>query len=266
MARVFLGRIARERGDAAAAFDRWIEALRLDPADKEAVGDADALVRGMRLDGWDSVAALDAALGRLVAACGDRTMRIIVRNNAAFRIREAVSSWTSRGRGRMQYLVPGAPPEAFAWMKRCATIYEEAVKEIPPEEEWDALPFGRRWVYAGVFNDAGLVRHYFREIQDLDRAEALYLCAFRITDGAYMDAYFYNLQFLYGFERPGNERRWLRLAATARDAILKEDPQAEGGYAPDDRKRAAAERDYERLRDTLGEKEADAAEAEALPR
>jgi cytochrome c peroxidase len=266
MARVFLGRIARERGDAAAAFDLWIEALRLDPADREAVDDADSLIRGMRLDGWDSVASLDAAMGRLVAACGDPYMRVVVRNNAAFRVREAVSSWTSRGRGRMQYLVPGAPPEALAWMKRCAAIYEEAVAEIPPEEGWADLPFATRWVYAGVFNDAGLVRHYFSETRDLKRAEDLYLRAFRITDGAYMDAYFYNLQFLYGFEAPGNERKWLRLAAAAKEAILREDPGAQGGFAPDERKRAAAERDYERLRDALGEKEADAVEAGPLPR
>jgi cytochrome c peroxidase len=266
MARVFLGRIARERGDRGRAFDLWIEALRLDPACGEAAADADGALRALPVEGWGDVEALHAGAVRLAGALGDPYMRVTVRNNAAFRIREAVSSFTSRGRGRMQWLVPGAPPEALAWMRRCAGLYEAAVADVPPEEAWDALPFATRWVYAGVLNDAGLMRHYFAEVQDLDAAERLYLAAFRITDGAYMDAYFYNLQFLYGFERPGNERRWYRLAVAAKDAILREDPSAEGGFAPDERKRAAAERDAERLRDVLGDKVADEVEREDLPR
>jgi cytochrome c peroxidase len=256
---LFLGRLARERGDGAAAFAHWLEALRREPGNAEAVNDADAALRDLALTGWDAVATLDARLRELVALCGEPYRRAVLRNNAAFRIREAVSTFTSRGRGRMQYLVPGAPPEALRWMRRCVEIYEEAVAEVPPEAAWTELSEDARWVYAGVLNDAGLMRHYFAEVQDLAAAEALYLRAFRITDGAYMDAYFYNLQFLYGFELPGRERRWLRLAARAKEAILKETPE---GRVPDERKRAAAERDYERLRDLLGEKEADAAERE----
>ena len=274
MTRVFLGRIVRDRsrreGGARRLLDgawaHWETALRLDPGNGQAVADWDETLRSLPLDGWESVKALDSGMRRLLLVCGDPAMRILVRNNVAFRIREAVSSFTSRGRGRMQYLVKGADPEALAWMKRCTEVYEEAVAEMPPEEEQAALPFRTRWVQAGVLNDAGLMRHYFAEVQDLDLAERLYLRSFRITEGAYMDAYFYNLQFLYGFERPGREERWLKLASVAREAILREDPEGEDGFSPDERKRAAAERDWERLRDLLGEERADAAERADLPR
>src|SRR6185503_1995905 len=100
------------------------------------------------------------------------------------------------------------------------------------------LPFAERWVYAGVLNDLGLMLHYFPEIQDLARAESLYLRAFELTDGAYQDAYFYNLQFLYGFELDGRDAKWLELAERAKDAILKEDANSTTGFAPDPMKRA----------------------------
>ena len=265
MTRVFLGRIARDAGRLDEAWGHWETALRLDPRNGEAVNDWDGTLRALPLGGWEDVSRLDASLRRLLSVAADPYMNVVVRNNIAFRIREAVSTYTSRGRGRMQYLVPGAPPEALRWIRRCVTLYEEAVADIPPDEALAELPFAVRWVHAGVLNDAGLMLHYFEPVQDLERAEERYLRAFRITDGAYMDAYFYNLQFLYGFEMKGKERRWLRLAATARDVILKEDPESETGFAPDERKRAAAERDYERLRDLLGEKEADEIEREELP-
>jgi len=265
MARVFLGRIARDRGDAARAVALWEEALRLDPSSREAASDWDGWLRARTPGGWADVEALDAGYRRLLAACGDRGFRVAARNNLGLILREVASSWTSRGRGRMQYLADGAPPEALRWMRRCVEVYEEAVAELPDDAAMEGLPFRTRWVYAGVLNDAGVVRHYLRPVQDLDRAERYYLRAFRVTGGAYMDAYFYNLQFLYGFERSGNERRWYRLAAAAKDAVLREDPAAPGGYAPDERKRAAAARDYERLRDLLGAEAADAIEREPLP-
>ena len=125
----------------------------------------------------------------------------------------------------------------------------EAVELIP--ENVAELPFSERWIYAGILNDTGLMVHYFKPIQDLERAEDLYLQAFRLTDGAYMDAYFYNLQFLYGFELDDREEIWLELADIARDAIMKEDPTDSSGFSPDLVKRRAAQRDFERLSATL---------------
>jgi tetratricopeptide (TPR) repeat protein len=263
MAQVFLGRIARDSEDMPKAFDHWEKALALDPSNPHAINDWDALLRDLPLDGWEDFKALDHETHRLVTACGVLRARVLARNNLAFRLRDAVSSWTSRGRGRMQYLVEGAPAEAMAGIRRCIDIYEAAVSELPGDDAMMELSFDERWVYAGVLNDAGLMHHYFDPVQDLEKAEKHYLRAFRITDGSYMDAYFYNLQFLYGFEVEGRERRWFRLAAAAKEAILKEDGQ--GGYEPDLRKRAAAERDYERLRDHLGEVLADEIELEELP-
>jgi hypothetical protein len=96
------------------------------------------------------------------------------------------------------------------------------------------------------------VRHYFTDVRDLARAEALYHRAFELTDGAYMDTYFYNLQYLYGFELPGREETWLRLAQRARTRILAE--SGEGGFVPDERKRESAARDAEALRRLVEER------------
>ena len=95
----------------------------------------------------------------------------------------------------------------------------------------------------------GLARLTGPEPRILDRAEALYLRAFELTDGAYQDTYFYNLQYLYGVEKPGHEERWWRLARKAAERILKETP--EGGFVPDEGKREAARRDAEALRRLL---------------
>jgi hypothetical protein len=89
--------------------------------------------------------------------------------------------------------------------------------------------------------------HYFLPLQDLERAERHYLKAFDLTGGAYMDAYYYNLQFLYGFELTDRASRWLELARVAKDAILREDAGAPSGFSPDTFKRTAARRDFERL-------------------
>jgi hypothetical protein len=91
------------------------------------------------------------------------------------------------------------------------------------------------------------MRHYFADSQDFARAEELYLRAFELTQGSYQDSYFYNLQFLFGFELHGKDEKWLELARIAKDAILKEDPKSPTGFSPDEFKRKAARRDFERL-------------------
>ncbi len=89
------------------------------------------------------------------------------------------------------------------------------------------------------------MRHYWVDVRDLDRAQALYLRAFDLTDGAYVDTYHYNLQYLFGLERPGQEDLWFALARRAAHAVLKEGP--DGGFVPDEGKRAAARRDADAL-------------------
>jgi hypothetical protein len=68
-----------------------------------------------------------------------------------------------------------------------------------------------------------------------------------------MDTYFYNLQYLYGFELPGREETWLRLARRASERILREDE--DGALVPDERKRDAARRDARALLALLEERE-----------
>jgi hypothetical protein len=155
------------------------------------------------------------------------------------------ASYSSRGPARIHTFADGADPRALATLKLCVKIYEEAVELIPPDAA--DLSFKKRWDYAAVLNDTGLMHHYFTETQDFARAEALYLRAFELTQGSYQDSYFYNLQFLYGFELTGRDEKWLDLARVAKDAILKEDPQSATGFSPDEFKRKAARADFDRL-------------------
>ena len=229
---------------------RHVEALPLEREALERAGDdrpVEASVerawRTRPIASFEDCAALDRDYAVLLShAAGDALRTISYANNVAFRFREVVSTYAWRGEGRTQGIAEGAPPAARALLDRCVALYERAVGAIPKDAA--DRPFEERWVYAGVLNDAGLVRHYFTDVRDLDRAEALYLRAFELTEGAYMDTYFYNLQYLYGLERPGNEERWARLARRAAGHVLKETPQ---GLVPDERKREAARRDAEAL-------------------
>jgi hypothetical protein len=203
------------------------------------------------LGSFADCAALDADYDDLVRrAAGLPHVQIAWLNNLAFRLREVVSTYTWRGEGRSQGIADGSPREVHRLLARCVELYEAAVALVPKDAA-DA-PFAARWVYAGILNDAGLMRHYFVDVRDLAKAEALYLRAFELTDGAYMDTYFYNLQYLYGFELPGREETWLRLAQRARTKILAE--SKDGGFVPDERKREAAARDAEALRQKLEER------------
>lgn len=183
----------------------------------------------------------------LAAADGDRARAFSYRNDLAFRLRDVVASFAWRGEGRTQGLAVGAPAQARAWLDRVVAWYDGAVARIPDDAA--SLPFAQRWVMAGVLNDAGLMRHYWRDVRDLDRAQALYLRAFDLTDGAYVDTYHYNLQYLFGIERPGQEELWLALARRASRAVLKEGP--DGAFVPDEGKREAARKDAEALERVL---------------
>ncbi len=247
---VYLARVQRERGDRTAATAHYAAALALDPNFKGLVAEYEAYIRSRPLDGFAAVDALVADYDRFLAANeDDARFQCLARNNLAFLLREVVSSWMSRGPARVQTFPEGVPDAARHLLRTCMRLYDEAVALIPADAA--DLPFAERWVYAGVLNDTGLMYHYFDGVQDFARAESLYLRAFELTQGAYQDAYFYNLQFLYAFELEGREERWYALAEVAKDAILREDPGSESGFAPDPVKRRAALRDWERLAATL---------------
>lgn len=242
----YLARIHATRGNRDAAVDHYAVALALQPSLRGLIAEFEGYVRERELDGFDDVDALIADYERLLQS-GPETPRfqVLTRNNLAFLLRDIASTFTSRGPARVQTFPEGAPDEARRLVATTIRYYEEAVDRIP--EDVRDLPFSERWVYAGVHNDTGLMYHYFDTFQDFEVAERHYLRAFDLTDGAYQDAYFYNLQFLYGFEVEGREQQWLELARIAKDAILREDPESSTGYSPDEFKRKAARRDYERL-------------------
>ena len=243
------------------SFDRHAEAdvlerlaLARGAGDATILGGVEALWREARpLASFEDADALDADFRDLFARAATRPdLGLAFRNDLAFRFREICATYAWRGEGRTQGLAEGAPAAARRLLDRVVALYEEAVALLPK----DALdrPFDARWTYASVLNDAALMRHYWTDVRDLDRAEALYLRAFELTDGAYMDTYDYNLQYLYGIERPGSEERWFRVARKAATSILKEAPG--GGYAPDERKREAARKDADALRRLLEERAA----------
>jgi cytochrome c peroxidase len=247
----YLAQVAVKRGDRRTATDQYAIALALEPRFPKLITEYETYVRSRELRGFDDVDALVADYRQLLeAGPDDPEFQVLARNNLGFTLREVAASYSSRGAARIHTFAEGAPQKALDVLKLTVQVYEEAVALIP--EDAASLPFKKRWDYAAVLNDTGLMRHYFVETQDLARAEELYLRAFELTQGAYQDAYFYNLQFLYGFEVPGRDAKWLDLARVAKDAILKEDPSSPTGFSPDEFKRKAARADFERLSAKLG--------------
>jgi cytochrome c peroxidase len=248
---VLLARAERALGRRAAALGQYFVAVALDGAFPGLVTETETYIRERMLRGFADVDALVAEYRTFLdAGPDDPRFQTVTRNNLAFLLRDVAASYTSRGPARLHEFAEGAPKEAHDVLRLSLRLYEEAAALVP--EDADELPFKDRWIYAGVWNDLGLMLHYFPEVQDLPRAESCYLKAFDLTRGAYQDAYFYNLQVLYGLEMRGGytaarDARWLDLAARAKDAILKEDPSSPTGFSPDLMKRAAARRDWERL-------------------
>jgi tetratricopeptide (TPR) repeat protein len=242
----YLAQIAVKRGDRRKATDHYAAALALDARFPKLQLEYETFVRTRELHGFDDVDALVADFRQLLeAGPDDPRFQVLVRNDLGFTLREVAASYTARGPSRVHTFAEGAPQKAKDVLKLCVQAYEDAVALIPADAA--DLSFKQRWDYAAVLNDTGLMHHYFADAQDFARAEELYLRAFELTQGSYMDSYFYNLQFLYGFELHGKDEKWLELARVAKDAILKEDPKSSTGFSADEFKRKAARRDFERL-------------------
>jgi hypothetical protein len=248
---VYLAQVAVKRGNRRAATDNYAVALALEPKFPNLVTQYETFIRSRVLEGFADVDALVADYRQFLEAGPDEPeFQVLARNNLGFTLREVAASYTSRGPARVHEFAEGAPPKAMETLLLCVKVYEEAVALIPADAA--ELPFKKRWDYAAVLNDTGLMHHYFTETRDFARAEELYLRAFELTQGSYMDSYFYNLQFLYGFELTGQDEKWYELARVAKDAILKEDPKSPTGYSPDEFKRKAARADFQRLAAKLG--------------
>lgn len=252
-------RLALDEGDpagwvtAAAVFEamdqpeeaiRHLErALRLEPGRRDAIVRFDALARSLlEADPERTIAWYE----RLVAVCPQDPF---LWNNLAFMLREQVAPHTLTEEGGLQRLVEDAPPKVRAQLTRCVEAYARAVALIDPEED-GLREVEQDWNLATVVNDYGLMLHYFVDVQDAPRAEALYLRALRMTDDGYKDSYVPNLQRLYAFVLPDRELAWYRAAVRAADGLLREAPREDGTFdlVPDDGKRAAAAEDAARLK------------------
>lgn len=219
------------------------EALRRDPGDRAAVFRFDAIARSV-VD--DDPTRTIAWYERLVAVCPNDPF---LWNNLGFLLREQVSPHTVLGDGGQQTITPDAPEVVHEQLARCVQAYERAVALIDPAED-GLREMEQDWNLATVVNDLGLMLHYFVDVQDGPRAEALYLRALAMTEDGYKDSYVPNLQRLYRDVLGGHELAWYRAAVRASQGLLQEVPREDGGFdlVPDDAKRAVAAEDAKRLR------------------
>ncbi|MFM8979443.1 MAG: hypothetical protein ACKOSS_03145, partial [Planctomycetia bacterium] len=192
-----------------------------------------------------------------------------VRNNLGFLLREAVTPYTTQEPNGVQHLRPDAPWRVRGWLERSVAAYGEAVRLLPAADDKDRDE-AEAWDVAGIVNDLGLMLHYFADVQDLPRAEALYWRALRMTAFAFKDTYAPNLQRLYGTLLRDREWSWYLAARSARDAILLETGELDRAtgkpvLAPDSAKREAASRDLEALRARLVRTLQEDAESDGLP-
>lgn len=257
---LFLGLIARSVGDRAAATAAYVRALGVDPGSAQATQALEQLAQELLAD--DPHAAVKAYEDLLALRPGDA----FVRNNFGFILRDLVTPHTDLLDEERQALKADAPAFAHAWLRRSVAVYLEAVALIPEADD------GRRevledWNLAGIVNDAGLMLHYFVDVADPLRAEALYLRALRMTEFSFKDTYVPNLRRLYGHVLEDREWTWMAIARKAKDAILVEatDPDGAPTLAPDEAKRALAAADELALRERIVERLRREAEADGRP-
>ncbi len=257
---LFLGLIARSVGDRPEATAAYTRALAVAPGSAQATQALEQLAQELLAD--DPHGAVKAYEDLLALRPGDP----FVRNNFGFILRDLVTPYTDLLDEERQALKADAPDFAHAWLRRSVAVYLEAVALIPEADD------GRRevledWNLAGIVNDAGLMLHYFVDVADPLRAEALYLRALRMTEFSFKDTYVPNLRRLYGHVLEDREWTWMAIARKAKDAILIEaaDPDGAPGLAPDEGKRALAAADEQALRERILERLRREAEADGRP-
>jgi|GEM_PF-2188487 len=85
-----------------------------------------------------------------------------------------------------------------AIVKASARLYEQAAKIIDelPYEAVEAAPWGQRYGWAQIVSDTGLMFQFYEPTRDLEKAEAYYLRALKLSNDGYLDAW-NNLHKLY---------------------------------------------------------------------
>ncbi len=239
---ILLGGVLRAMGQIEEAARHYGQALEADPASDNAAFAYEELARAELTKDFNRGLAIYEELLAL------RPKDPYARNNLGFILREAVSPYTQMGQAGIQKLRPDAPPRARELLIRCRDVYAEAVALIPEDED-ESRDLDLSWNLAGIVNDYGLMVHYFADIQDGPKAEALYLRTLRMTENSFKDTYAPNLQRLYAAVLTDRPLAWYRAARRCKDAILLErvvDGKLE--LQPDERKRQAAARDELALR------------------
>jgi tetratricopeptide (TPR) repeat protein len=256
---ILLGGVLRAMGQVEEAARHYGQALEVDPSSDRAAFAYEELARAELTRDFNRGLALYEELLVL------RPQDPYARNNLGFILREAVSPYTQMGEAGIQTLRPDAPARARELLIRCRDVYAEAVALIPEAQD-ESRDLDLSWNLAGIVNDYGLMVHYFADIQDGPKAEALYLRTLRMTENAFKDTYAPNLQRLYAAVLTDRPLAWYRAARRCKDAILLE--QIVDGkmvLRPDERKRAAAARDELALRARIVQELREDAETDEQP-
>jgi tetratricopeptide (TPR) repeat protein len=251
---------AERRAEAEVAYRRALDA---EPGSREGVARLERLAAAWMATDVERGISIYEAILRLLPDDP------FVRNNLGFVLREAVTPFTTTGPHEMQRIKPDAPHRVRAWLERSVAAYADAVRLVPESDDKD-LDDARAWNLAGIVNDYALMLHYFSDVQDLPKAEALYWRALRMTRFSFKDTYAPNLQRLYGLLLPHREWAWYVAARQARDAILVETGEVDPTtfapvLVPDTAKREAASRDLEALRARLVRTLKDDADSDGVP-
>lgn len=141
---------------------------------------------------------------------------VYVRNSLGFALRE----FYGRHAGQSEWL---------SVLEESTKAYESATEIIG---EYDpgfnsTMYFGKRYGYAQIISDTGLMLQFYPQTRDLEKAEKYYLSALEWSDSGYFDAW-NNLRKIYA-----SQERWedlYDLASLCADGLVRESgaPHAEG--------------------------------------
>ncbi len=204
------GEIAALEHDEAAAVVWWRRALAADPRQLAA---AESIDRRIRADGLAKAKATLDGLHEVEHAYEDLLARAptnpYVWNNLAFLLREA---WSAHAADEAWRPVLDASVRA----------YEEATRAVGPwsPEAGRGVPWARRYAFAQIVCDTGVILYRYEPVQDLVRAEARFLASLAWSDDGYLDAWTYLSEM---YEKAGRYDELYRRALRAAESLAGED-------------------------------------------
>lgn len=141
---------------------------------------------------------------------------VYVRNSMGFALRE----FYGRHAGQADWL------SVLEESTKAYVSASEIIGEYDPGFS-NTMYFGKRYGYAQIISDTGLMLQFYPQTRDLEKAEAYYLSALEWSDSGYFDAW-NNLRKIYE-----NQERWddlYDLASLCADGLVRESgaPHGEG--------------------------------------